>query len=54
MTRVGGIQVTLTRQLTSLGVEFQKSDVTLGAAPRPSIWPIFQNVKFLIFQHNGN
>ena len=54
MTRVGEKQVTLTDQLTSLRVEIQKYNITLGAAPMPPILPNFQNSKFPIFHHNGD
>ena len=40
--------MTLTRQLASLRMEIQHSDVTFGAAPKPPIWPIFKNFQFPI------
>ena len=33
--------MTLTRQLTHLGMEIQQSYVTIGAAPRPAMEPFF-------------
>ena len=47
--RVGKIQGTLTRQLTSLGMENQQTDTTLVSAPSHFIWPNFQNFKIYIF-----